>query len=36
MSGEEKDILKWGDIIRIDGLNLNKSHNLKGLIISKG
>lgn len=35
---EEAPTLKWGDIIRIHGVNLSKENeeNTKGLIVSKG
>jgi len=38
MSDQESNTLKWGDIVRIHGVNLNKSEqeNSKGLIVSKG
>jgi hypothetical protein len=28
--------LKWGDIVRIHGVNLSKKKTTKGLLISKG
>lgn len=33
---EENRALKWGDIVRIHGVNLSKKKTTKGLIISKG
>ena len=33
---EEFVALKWGDIVRIHGVNLSKRSITKGLIISKG
>lgn len=38
MSEDEQNNLKWGDIIRIHGVNLNKNEQEQsnGLIISKG
>ena len=38
MSDQQENTLKWGDIIRIHGVNMNKSEQeeSKGLIISKG
>jgi hypothetical protein len=33
---EEYVALKWGDIVRIHGVNLSKKKDTKGLIISKG
>lgn len=38
MSDQEENTLKWGDIIRIHGVNVNKSEQeeSKGLIVSKG
>lgn len=33
---EEYVTLKWGDIVRIHGVNISKKNERKGLIISKG
>lgn len=33
---EEFVTLKWGDIVRIHGVNISKKKTTKGLIISKG
>ncbi len=33
---EDNKALKWGDIVRIHGVNLSKKKTTKGLIISKG
>ena len=35
---DQENTLKWGDIIRIHGVNMNKNEQeeSKGLIISKG
>ena len=33
---EKQQTLKWGDVVRVHGVNLSKKNPSKGLILSKG